>query len=292
MKLEQKATLVSSSTAAILVSIKMVIGIMSGSVAVLASAIDSFLDLAVSLFNFFALKESAKKADETFNFGRGKLEAIAAVVEGSIISLSALFIIYSAMIKFVHFQHIEHLQISIYVMLFSIILTAFLVYYLSYVAKKTNNLVIRADSLHYKTDLYSNAAVLLGLGIISLTEFEMVDPILGILIALYMLYSAYPIMKEGILMLLDIAIDEDSLEKIKVYLQTRNDINGFHDIHSRQSGSDIFITLHVVFTVSITLFDAHTISDQIEYDIAKLFENEDVHIIVHMDPYDDSIHDD
>jgi len=292
MKLEQKATLVSSSTAAILVTVKMIIGVMSGSVAVLASAIDSFLDLAVSLFNFFALRESSKKADAKFNFGRGKLEAIAAVVEGVIVSLSALFIMYSAMIKFVHHQSLKHLDISIYVMIFSLILTAILVYFLSYVASKTNNIVIKADSLHYKTDLYSNAAVLVGLGIIYFTEFEMVDPILGILIAIYMLYSAYPIIKEGVLMLMDASLEEEELLKINEYLLTRKDINGFHDISTRQSGSDIFITLHVVFTVSITLFDAHSISDEIEDALEELFEDKNVFTIVHMDPYDDSYHED
>ena len=288
MNIERRATVVSSSVAALLVSVKMVIGIMSGSVALLASAIDSFLDFAVSIFNYYALKESAKGADEKFNFGRGKLEAIASVVEGSIISMSALFILYSALTKFVHHQSIEYLDLSIYVMLFSIVVTAMLVLFLNGVAKKTNNLVIRADALHYKTDLYSNAAVLVVLGVIHFTQFELIDPILGIAIAIYMIYSAYPIIKEGILMLLDVALDREDIEKIKHYLQSRKDINGFHDIHTRAAGSTIFISVHIVFNVSITLFDAHNISDEIEDDLAKLFEDKEVKTLVHMDPYDDS----
>ncbi len=288
MRIEKKATLVSSSTAALLVTIKMVVGIMSGSIAILASAIDSFLDLLVSIFNYFALHQSEKKADAKFNFGRGKLEAIAAVMEGTIISISGLFIAYNAIDKLLHPKPIAYMDLSLMVMGVSIVLTSGLVYFLITVAKKTGNLVIRADALHYKTDLYTNGAILLALGIIHFTNFELIDPLLGIAIAIYMIYSAFPIIKEGFLMLMDIALDDDEIEKIDTYLSTFNDINGHHHLTTRRSGSDIFITVHVVFNISISLYDAHRISDKIEEGLQALFEDERVHTIIHMDPYDDS----
>jgi len=288
MRIEKKATLVSSSTAALLVTIKMVVGVMSGSIAILASAIDSFLDLLVSIFNYFALHQSEKKADAKFNFGRGKLEAIAAVMEGTIISISGLFIAYNAIDKLLHPKPIAYMDLSLIVMGVSIVLTSALVFFLINIAKKTGNLVIRADALHYKTDLYTNGAILLALGIIHFTDFELIDPILGIGIAIYMIYSAYPIIKEGFLMLMDIALDEEEIEKIDTYLSLRDDITGHHHLTTRRSGSDIFITVHVVFNVSISLFDAHRISDKIEEGLDALFEDERVHTIIHMDPYDDS----
>jgi len=288
MRIEKKATLVSSSTAALLVTIKMVVGIMSGSIAILASAIDSFLDLLVSIFNYFALSQSEKKADAKFNFGRGKLEAIAAVMEGTIISISGLFIAYNAVDKLLHPKPIAYMDLSLIVMGISIVLTAALVFFLISIAKKTGNLVIRADALHYKTDLYTNGAIIVALGVIHFTDFELIDPILGIAIAIYMIYSAYPIIQEGILMLMDIALDEDEIEKIDTYLTLAPDINGHHHLSTRRSGSDIFITVHVVFNISISLFDAHRISDRLEEDIEELFEDENVHTIIHMDPYDDS----
>jgi len=288
MRIEKKATLVSSSTAALLVTIKMVIGIMSGSIAILASAIDSFLDLLVSIFNYFALSQSEKKADAKFNFGRGKLEAIAAVVEGTIISISGLFIAYNAVDKLLHPKPIAYMDLSLIVMGVSIVMTAALVFFLINIAKKTGNLVIRADALHYKTDLYTNGAILLALAIIHFTDFELIDPILGIAIAIYMIYSAYPIIKEGVLMLMDIALEDEEIEKIDTYLTLAPDINGHHHLSTRRSGSDIFITVHVVFNISISLFDAHRISDRLEEGIQELFEDENVHTIIHMDPYDDS----
>ena len=288
MRIEKKATLVSSTTAALLVTLKMVVGIMSGSIAILASAIDSFLDLLVSIFNYFALSQSEKKADAKFNFGRGKLEAIAAVMEGTIISISGLFIAYNAIEKLLHPKPIAYMDLSLIVMGISIVMTAALVFFLINIAKKTGNLVIRADALHYKTDLYTNGAILLALAVIHFTDFELIDPILGIAIAIYMIYSAYPIIKEGILMLMDIALEEDEIKKIDTYLTLAPDINGHHHLTTRRSGSDIFITVHVVFNISISLFDAHRISDRLEDDIQELFEDENVHTIIHMDPYDDS----
>jgi ferrous-iron efflux pump FieF len=288
MRIEKKATVVSSTTAAILVLFKLAIGIMSGSVAVLASAIDSLLDLSVSLFNFFALHQSERKPDETFNFGLGKLEAVASVVEGTIISMSGLFILYTAIDKFITPRPILYLQASIGVMAVSIVLTALLVLFLNHVAKKNNNLVIRADALHYKTDLFSNGAVLLSLVIIEFSGFDLIDPLLGVGIALYMIYSAFPIMKEGLMMLLDVSLSKEEITKIKAMLSQNNQINGFHHLQTRRAGSDVFVSMHLVFDETISLLDAHRISDQIESSLRMLFPDDRVHPFIHMDPYDDS----
>jgi len=288
MRLEKKATVVSTSVAALLVIIKMTVGILSGSIAVLASAIDSLLDLTVSLFNYFALNNSEKAPDDTFNFGRSKIEPLAAVIEGTVISLSALFILYEALVKIVHPREMQYISESVWVMLVSLIITLFLVIFLNFVAKKTNNMVIRADALHYKTDIFSNGAVLLALGIIAYTGEQLVDPILGVAISVYMIYSAFPIIKEGILMLLDAALSDEDIQRIKNIIESERAVTDYHYLQTRESGSHIFISVHTVFNVSISLYDAHIVADRIELQIKSLFEDKNVHILVHMDPYDDS----
>jgi cation diffusion facilitator family transporter len=288
MRLEKQATLISTSVAAVLVVLKMAVGIFSGSIAVLASAIDSFLDLSVSLFNYFALHNAEKDPDDKFHFGRSKIEPLAAVIEGVIISLSALFILYEALSKIVNYRPMEYIEVSVYVMLASIIITGGLVTFLNYVAKKTNNMVIKADALHYKTDLFSNGAILLALGIIYFTGESIIDPILGIGIAIYMIYSAFPIIKEGILMLLDAALPQEDLDKIIEAIESQKAITTYHDLKTRESGSHIFVSVHAVFNVSISLYDAHAVSDKLEAKIRDLFEDKKVHILIHMDPYDDS----
>jgi len=288
MRIEKKATLVSTSVALVLVTFKLSVGIISGSVAVLASAVDSLLDMVVSAFNYFALHNSDKEPDEKFNFGRRKLEPLAAVIEGTIISLSALFILYEAISKMVQRSPIEHLDISIGVMIASLIVTAGLVLFLQYVAKKTDNMVIRADALHYKTDLLSNGAIVISLLVISFTEYTIIDPLLGIGIAAYMIYSAYPIIHEGILMLLDVALDSESVSKINTLLENESDINSYHDLMTRRSGSDIYVSVHIVFNISTSLYDAHLVGDKIELALKNCFPDTTVHPLIHLDPYDDS----
>lgn len=288
MRLEKKATVVSTSVATLLVIMKMTVGVLSGSIAVLASAIDSLLDLTVSLFNYFALHNTEKDPDDNFNYGRSKIEPLAAVIEGTVISLSALFILYEALVKIVHPREMEFVGVSIAVMIVSIIITLFLVMFLNRVAKKTGNMVIKADALHYKTDIFSNGAVLLALGLVAMTGEQLFDPILGVGIGIYMIYSAMPIIKEGILMLLDAALKEDDIQKIKDIIENDATTTNYHHLQTRESGSHIFISVHVVFNVSISLYDAHLISDKLEAKLKKLFENKKVHVLIHMDPYDDS----
>lgn len=289
MRLEKKATVASSSVAALLVLIKLTIGVLSGSIAVLASAIDSLLDLTVSMFNYFALHNSEKDPDEQFHFGRSKLEPLAAVIEGTIISLSALFILYEAIAKILHSEPMRYMAESIVVMVISLVITGALVFFLSYVAKKTNNMVIRADALHYKTDLFSNGAVLFALLAVHYSGIELIDPLLGIAIAVYMIYSAIPIIKEGVLMLLDVALPQEDIDKIIEIIKSEPEITDYHYLRTRISGSHIFISFHAVFNVSISLYDAHSIADRVELKIKKLFPaDKKVHILIHMDPYDDA----
>ncbi|KFN40219.1 MAG: cation transporter [Sulfuricurvum sp. MLSB] len=288
MRIEKKATLVSTTVAFLLVTFKLTVGIISGSVAVLASAIDSLLDMVVSTFNYYALHNAEKQPDEYFNFGRRKLEPLAAVVEGTIISLSALFILYEAISKMVQGSPIERLDLSIGVMIASLIVTAALVVFLQIVAKKTGNMVIEADALHYKTDLFSNGAVLISLAVIYFTDYAFIDPILGIAIAVYMIYSAFPLIKEGILMLLDAALDAESVGKITALLDSQYDINSYHDLRTRRSGSDIYLSVHIVFSISTSLYDAHQVGDRIELALKNLFPDHTVHPLIHLDPYDDS----
>jgi len=290
MRLEKKATVVSTSVAGVLVLMKMTVGILSGSIAVLASAIDSFLDLTVSLFNYFALSNAEKDPDDQFHFGRGKIEPLAAVIEGTVVSLSALFILYEALVKMAHPREMSHMSESVAVMIASFIITAALVVFLNYVAKKTKNMVIKADALHYKTDLFSNGAVLMALVLISYTAEQWIDPVLGIGIAIYMIYSAIPIIKEGVLMLLDAALPAEDVQKIIEIIESEPIITDYHYLKTRESASEVYISVHAVFNVSISLYDAHLIADKVEDKIGEYFNAQDKkpHILIHMDPYDDS----
>ena len=284
---QKKATVVSSSVAAVLTLIKLVIGFASGSVAVLASAIDSVLDMFVSIFNYFAISNSEKPADNTFNYGRGKIEALASVIEGTIITISGLFLLYQAVKKALSNEVSQLLETSIIVMLISLVITISLVLYLSYIAKKTNSMVIKADALHYKTDVFSNGAVLVSLILVSLTGYEIIDVFVGGGIALYIIYSAYELIHDGILVLLDRSVDEEIVSKIKTIIEQNDKVNTYHLLKTREAANQTFVEVHLVFNCLITLMEAHKASDSIEHKIEKLDTNRDWIINIHMDPYDD-----
>ncbi len=288
MTLQKRATIVSSLTATILIIIKLTIGILSGSVAVLASAIDSILDLIVSAFNYFAINKAEKPADEQFNYGRGKVEALAAVIEGTVITMSGIFIFYESIKKAYRGEIVSHLTPSVIVMVISLVLTVTLVIFLNFVAKKTDNMVIKADALHYKTDIFSNGIILVSLVVIQLTDFYLIDSIMGVAISIYIIYSAYEIIKDGVYMLLDAALDEEIVQNIKDIIKNEKAVNDYHFLKTRKSGNTNFVDVHLVFDTDISLLEAHRAADRVEDNIRELSKNDEWVINTHLDPYDDS----
>ena len=285
---EKKATIVSSSVAFLLTIIKLTVGIFSGSVAVLASAIDSVLDLFVSVFNYFAISNSEKPADEQFNYGRGKIEALASVIEGTIITLSGLFLFYVAINKYLTGEVSQYAQTSIIVMMVSLSITILLVIYLNKIAKDTNNMVIKADALHYKADIWANIAVLVSLVLVYISGNEIFDVIIGSMIAIYIIYSAYELIEEGVLVLLDSSLDEEITSKIEEIIKSEKEVNDYHWLKTRTAGKTNFVDVHLVFDCVITLMSAHKVSDNIEEKIRQLDKSKDWVINIHLDPYDDS----
>jgi cation diffusion facilitator family transporter len=284
---QKKATVVSSSVAALLTLIKLVVGIASGSVAVLASAIDSVLDMFVSVFNYFAISNSEKPADKNFNYGRGKIEALASVIEGTIITVSGLFLLYQAIKKALNGEVSTYLGISLTVMIISLVITISLVLYLNKVARATNSMVIKADALHYKTDVYTNIAVLVSLVLVNFTGYELIDVIVGGGISIFIIYSAYELIQDGILVLLDRAVEEEIVEGIIDAIKSEKQINTYHLLKTRDAGNQTFVEVHLVFDCIITLMEAHRVTDNVEEKIKELDKSKEWIINIHMDPYDD-----
>jgi len=287
MSPQKRATLVSSSVATILVIVKLVIGVASGSVAVLASAIDSLLDTLVSIFNFFAIKKSEEHPDEVYQYGKGKIQAIAAVIEGTVITMSGFYIIYVAIEKLSIGSVTTLLTPSIIAMLFSIIVTFLLVKYLLKVAKETDNLVIKADALHYQTDLWSNAAVLIALGLVYFTGIDAIDALFGLGIGLYIIYSAYEIIQEGIEILLDRALEGEMVATIGEIISQHPEVTSYHWLRTRTDGTTNYVEFHMVLRPNMLLLEAHRIADEVEDKIFLLDKKKRWIITPHFDPYDD-----
>lgn len=281
--------LIVSFIAFILAILKLIFAVISGSVVILASAIDSLFDILFSLLNFFAIKKIESPSNRYFNYGYGKLEGFASLFEGVFIFISGIYIIYRSIIKFINNEGINDVNQGLFIMMVSIILTAIIVIYLNMISKKQNNLILQAEILHYKTDLLSNLAIIISLFIVKFSGFEEFDSIVGVLLGIYICFNAFKIAKKAFFMLLDRSIDDKLFTSIVDILDKNDKITSYHDFKSRISGNTIFLSCHLVFDDNISLFDAHSISNDIEKSIENLSDEYKWAILIHLDPYDDSI---
>lgn len=286
--LERNAPLVATSLSLVLAIVKLIVGIMSGSVALLASAMDSIMDMFVSIFNYMALKISDKKPTDEFTYGYGKIEAVVASLEGLLVFGSGAYILYKGIMKFINKESVTHLELSIGTMLFSLFMVFIIVTFLSYVVKRTNNLVIKGDLLHYKTDLFSNSAVLVALGIIYFTGYFWVDALFGVIIGLYIIKESTELIKEGVEVLLDVSLPKEEVEKIIEVIKKDKDVEDYHFLKTRHAGKFKFVEVHLVLGRDKSLMEAHVIADRVEEKIKALDKESNWHIMIHLDPVDDS----
>jgi len=286
----RRATLTAASVSLLLIAVKTGVGLLTGSVAVLASAVDSLLDFLISSFNAFAVRTAERPSDQAYNYGRGKLEGLAALLEGLFILASALYILREALIKFARPVALpgEDLLWATAAMAFSLAATGGLVLYLRRLSRESSNLVLQADALHYGTDLIAGASVLLSLIVIRFTGWDWVDPAVAIVISLVVARAAVPLMRKGLHMLLDRSLDEGLVARIRALATGHNPrVTGLHELKTRRSGDTNFVEFHLVFDEDIRLREAHRIADEIEMRIRKLEAARWI-INIHLDPVDDS----
>lgn len=290
ISLENKAPIVASWVALFLAIIKFIVWLISGSVALLSSAVDSLLDTWVSIFNYFAIKYAKDPADREHNYGHWKMEAIAASIEWLIIILSGFYIIFISIKKILNPEKILNIDWTILVMIISIIATWWLILFLNSVYKKTKNLVIKWDALHYQIDFFSNIAVMWVLIFIYFfPSLSWVDWIVWFSIWIYIIKEAYSLIKKWVNILLDAAIKEHSqIEKILSNFVKNKKIDWFHDFKTRSSWSnDKFVEFHLVLPPETTILESHSIWDEIENEIRKINEKYNWNFIYHLDYYDD-----
>ena len=287
-KSAKRATLIASLCAFGLASVKFVVGLISGSVAVLSSALDSLMDFVISILNFFALKKSARKGNAEYNFGFDKIEALMGLLEALFIGAMAVFIFYEGVRKLYAGEGVKDLNLSLAVMLLAMIVTLFLTLFLTKVAKQSKSLIVEADCLHYKTDFLTNLATLLALLLLYFTGWHFIDGLFGVIISFYILFSALKIAKKSIEMLMDKALDERVVERIKELINQNAEVVSFHELKTRLSPNVSYISVHLVFCPLISLMQAHKIGDEIEDKIKAEFKEQKFNIQIHLDPYDDS----
>jgi ferrous-iron efflux pump FieF len=277
------ATYASVATAVLLVSMKLGAWLMTGSVSILASLMDSLMDSAASALNLIAVRYSLVPADEEHRFGHGKAEPLAGVAQAAFIGGSAVFLTLHAVERLRFPRAVEEVGIGIAVMVVSIVLTALLLLIQRRAIRQTQSTAIRADALHYATDLLTNLSVIIAL-LLTNYGWAWADSVMAISVAAYIFYSAGRIGYEAVQQLLDRELGAEVQAQILAIARRPPEVQGIHDLRTRQSGQVQFVQLHLELDGGLSLQSAHAIADRVEREIRALLP--DAEIIIHQDPSD------
>jgi len=271
-----------------LVLVKLIIGILMGSVAVLSEAIHSGLDLLASIVAYYAVGKAGKPADERHPYGHGKWENVSGVVEALLILAAALFIMYEAVLRFTKGSPVEHLGLGTAVMAVSAIVNWYMSGYLFRVAKKTNSIALEADALHLRADVYTSVGVLVGLVLIAVTKIVWLDSVAAIAVALLIFKSSLDLTRDAMGDIFDKRLpSEDELRIKEIFSRHEGGCIRFHRLRSRKSGSIRFIDFHLVVPRKWSIEEAHNLGDAIEKNILEVLPN--TQVIIHIDPCNKSI---
>ena len=266
-----------------LIIFKVVVGWLSGSISILAQAADSLLDLFAGIITFSAIRVAAKPADAEHPYGHGKIEDIAGVVQGVLIFIAGGLIIYSAIVRIIEGSSIQLAEAGIVVMAISIVVSIFLSRHLQRVSQTSGSVALEANARNIATDVYSASAVLVGLTVVRFTGLNILDPVIAIGVATYILKVALDTIRKPISGLLDEKLPHSQQALIEDCLSKHSrEVFGFHTLRTRRGGSQSYIDLHLVIARDISLEQAHKICDRIEGEIQNVLHNASV--TIHAEP--------
>jgi len=271
-----------------LIVLKVVVGVITGSLSVLAQAVDSFLDLFAVSVTFLAIRIAARPADEEHPFGHGKAENIAAIIQAILIFIAGGSIIYSAVRRIQTHAALEMTEAGIGVMAVSIIASIFLSRYLLRVAKKEDSMALEANAHNIAADVYSAAAVFVGLIVVRLTGLVIIDAILAGLVALYILKVAVDVLRNSLGGLVDVKLPDDEENGVRAAITEHfgREVVSFHKLRTRKAGSHRYIDLHLVMPKHVSIEEAHNMCDHLEKDIKEKLVHTDV--TIHVEPCDEN----
>ncbi|MBL42614.1 MAG: divalent metal cation transporter FieF [Rhodospirillaceae bacterium] len=278
----RNVTYASVLVAIFLVFIKFIAWSMTDSVSILSSLVDSVFDSLASLFNLFAVRQALIPADKEHRFGHGKAEALSGLAQSTFIFGSIIFLLIEVVRRFFSPKIIENSFEGIIIIFISLLVTIALVIYQRRIIKKTNSKAIEADSLHYFSDVLLNSGVIISLLFTSYIEIPLIDPIVALLISIYILFISYKIFISSIDELMDKEFSEEDRQRIIEIVLKHSLVNNIHDLRTRKSGSKNFIQFHLELPASISLLMAHEISDEVEELLLYNFPGSE--IIIHQDP--------
>ena len=268
-----------------LVFMKLIVGIFTGSVSIISEAVHSTVDLLASVIAYFSVKISDIPADEQHPYGHGKIENVSGVIEALLIFLASSWIIYESIHKLMHPTSVKSIGLGFIIMFISAGTNVFVSKKLYKVAKEEDSVALEADALHLRVDVYTSLGVGFGLLLIYITKLNYLDPIVAIIVALFILKEACELLSHAFSPLLDVSLSDDEIEVIKNEMTKHSSVYcDYHNLRTRKSGSTKYVDLHLVVPQNMSVKNAHDVCDEIEASIENHLRN--TQVLIHLESCD------
>lgn len=279
---KRQAASLSIISNSILIVFKLTAGIMMGSISVISEAIHSSIDLMASFIAFFSIRKSSQAEDSDHPFGHGKYENVSGFVEAILILFAAIIIVYESITKLVHGSNVENVWSGILVMLIASAINFVISLILLDISKKTDSIALEADAMHLLTDVYTSLGVFAGLILLKLTGWKPFDALTALFVACLIGRTSIGLIKKSMVDLVDSTLPDDEIEKITQVLNSHSEIESYHRLRTRKSGTNREIDIHIILDESISFVNAHHICDEIENEIKNIFPGS--FVMIHTEP--------
>jgi ferrous-iron efflux pump FieF len=275
----------SLGSAVTLCLLKFTVGIFSGSLGVLASALDNVADIFMSSVNLLSIRKAMDPADQNHPYGHGKVETLATLFQGAVIALTGAGVVWEAVRRLQSGKAPEGvgLDVGILVMVFSVVASWFISSRIRNAGERAGSSALVADSLHFRTDVYSGGGILFSLLLYRFTGWKWLDPGIALAVGVYIFVAAVPLLKGAVEDLMDHQLPAETVGRIVAIIDAhRPMVADWHDLRTRRSGSSMEVDFHVVMCRDHSLEKAHRVADHLELEIREMLGN--VHVVTHIDP--------
>jgi ferrous-iron efflux pump FieF len=273
------------AVATILIGFKTVAWLLTDSVSMLSSLVDSSLDLISSFITFIAIHHALQPADAEHRFGHGKAEALAGLVQAGFIAASGGALLLAVGERLINPHQVREEHVGLLISGLAVVLTLGLVAFQRYVVKRSGSIAIGADMAHYKTDLVATIVTGVGLYISGRLDQPLIDSSVAGLVALYLIHGAWMVGRDSLDVLMDRELPEGERKRILDIARSHPDVRDVHELRTRSAGLTKFIQLHIVVDPTMPLGNAHVIGDRVEAMLGEAFPQAE--IILHVDGWDD-----
>ena len=291
----RRAMAVSMGVSFLMLAGKIVAATVTGSAAIFSDAAESVVHLFATGFASFSLWYAATPPDESHPYGHGKVAYFASAVEGVLILVAAVGIVWTSVHDLLTGAELHRLDVGVYLLSALTLINLALGWYLVRTGRRTNSIVLVSNGQHVLTDMWTSLGVVVGVGLVWLTGIRWLDPVIALLVAANILWTAYGLIRRSIYGLMDKA-DREATKRILDVLGRAKEagvIADFHQVRHRRTGDEVWIEYHLMFPGDMTIHTAHEASHRVEDEVDKLFPEDDVHVTAHMEPtYHDEAHPD